>query len=62
MTTNEELVASLSEYDKSIVADGLTKMLQRPIFAKDILRELNDLTDKWGGSALVAVLDYYRNI
>jgi len=63
MTLNEELVYRLSEYERQIVADGLSIITTNRIGSscEDLIEVLGEMSEKYDGWGLVSVMDYVRN-
>ena len=61
MNKNEKLVFDLQEYDRFVVSEGLSALLKRHVKPEDIASVLNELSDMYGGTGLVSVMDYARN-
>ena len=61
MTENDKLVESMSDYDKLVLAEGLAIILKRHVGTKNLGHELNTMSQMYGGTGLVSVMDYLRN-
>ena len=61
MTENEKLTAEMSDYDKQVVAQGLSEMMKKRINPDDIADVLDAMSDRYGGYGLISVMSYFIN-
>jgi len=60
-TMNERLVSDMSEYEREVVADGLSIISGSKVAPEEVLDVLTDMSDTYGGYGIVAVMEALRN-
>jgi len=58
---NERLVSDMSEYEREVVADGLSIISGSKVAPEEVLDVLTDMSDTYGGYGIVAVMEALRN-
>lgn len=60
-TENEKLINTMSDYDKEVVTAGLSILLKTSVKEDQLLSVLERLSEKYGGTGLVTVMEVVIN-